>query len=137
MNKTASAATQPQLVKGASGGFEPVTSEQLENNVGVWKNRYGQDLKLMKIQVAEGDVAVGYFARLSSPALDIKRHSVYSRAMTAFRNGSSFDVGEIVFGETFLGGDARFKNLNSPVYLSAAMNLSGEVDFLSVTTESI
>lgn len=109
-----------------------------KQQINEWIKKYGEEhVYMIQVQLPGDKVAQGYFAKVASPGFDVKRHAIYSRAMSAYKNGSSFEVGEIVLNETFLGGDDRFKDLNSMVHISAAQQLSGEIDFFSVTTQPI
>ncbi len=98
--------------------------------------KVGKDLvRKIVVQLPGNQEVVGYV--YVPEALPNKLRTIYSRSMSAYKNGSAFDAGEIILGECWIDGDARFRDPNSKVYMSACQQASDLVDFFPTAINPI
>jgi len=94
-----------------------------------------EKVRKIVVQLPGNQQAVGYV--FVPEALPSKLRTIYSRSMSAYKNGSTFDAGEIILGECWIDGDARFRDTESKVYMSACQQCSDLVDFLPTAISAI
>lgn len=93
-----------------------ISTDQIE----AWKKEH-KKVHILKVTVAEGDIAVGY---LKAPSRNHK-----ATALSMYSQNKVLECGEFLRDNCWLGGDERLK-INSDIADSAAIVASGIVKFM-------